>query len=589
MKIVRKMIAAVLILFLFAGLVTAVGCSGLSGSVDEGEPERDRFLKTDGELIRNDRGEGDEVYLRGVNAGGLCVIECWMNGFAKSSSETSSITVKDHKTATKALMERFGAEKTQELWAAYRENWWSEEDFKNCAEMGMNVIRLPFTYMTVDFAAIDSYEEAGKNYDFSILDEFVEGAAKYGLYTILDLHGAYGSQNGKDHSGEVQSPSEVDFYSNGWKMALTADLWRATAEHFKDNPNVAAYDLLNEPAETTGDSTLQTEKRHWDFLDMAYRAVREVDREHICIFESCWDGANLPHPSEYGWENCMYSFHHYSGKTGSDSFSEHVPTMNSKIAGIYSQEFGVPIQMGEFTCYEGEESWEYTLDIMNRYGWHWCNWTYKLNNTYGNSPWGIVRVETTEGNKVNAHTDSYDTIISKFENLRTTDSIKKYTFDSGRTLWDLIKQYCTEQTEYAPVYDGEGDYNIYIADSDSVLSLAQSSALGRETVVTDRNTAGEFTLVKHASLDGTYYVKCNGLYLSGSGVSDKTVLAAGATGGNAARFYLWKKSDGTYALSSYQTGEYWYFTNEDSQIYIGQRKVENAARFELFASGDSSQ
>ncbi|MBP5242139.1 MAG: cellulase family glycosylhydrolase, partial [Clostridia bacterium] len=157
--------------------------------------------------MKNARGE--EVTLRGVNAGGLGVVELWMNGFQYGGGD-DGIYCQDHYTLTQEFLSRFGEEKTKELWLAYQQNWWSDDDFKNCADMGMNVIRLPFTYMNVDFDAVTNFENAGKNYDFTMLDDFIDGAASHGLYVILDLHGAYGSQNGKDHSGQSKAANEVD-------------------------------------------------------------------------------------------------------------------------------------------------------------------------------------------------------------------------------------------------------------------------------------------------------------------------------------------------------------------------------------------
>lgn len=401
------------------------------------------FLKTDGDRVVD--ADGNSVILRGVNAGGLFVIEQWMNGFAKSSSDKSDIVCKDHKTVSKVFAERFGREKAQELWRVYSSNWWSAADFQNCADMGMNVIRLPFTYMNVDFGATFDYAEAGR-YDFSCLDEFVETAADYGLYTILDLHGAYGSQNGQDHSGESLPYTEVDFYSNEDMQGLTVDLWRALAKHFKDNNAVAGYDILNEPAEkiNADNDTCSTEERHFAVFDRIYDAIREEDEEHIVIFESCWEGYNLPQPSQYGWENCMYSFHHYSKCSDGQSYEKHCKSFDDKLANVAAQQFGVPLYMGEFTAYDSEEQWDYTLKLLNDNGWHWTSWTYKIDSSWGNSAWGIFCLTADAESKVNAHTDSYDAIVEKFRGLATTAQSPRSTFRSGRTLFELIAEYCKQ-------------------------------------------------------------------------------------------------------------------------------------------------
>lgn len=422
-----------------AAVAAAATCTAFAGCDRQEERVPLSFLHAEGEKVVNEQGE--EVYLRGVNAGGLCVIEPWMNGFANSWLEDSEIYCHDHKTVTLEFIERFGEDGAKELWAEYQKNWWSEQDFKNCAEMGMNVIRLPFTYMNVDFGAVVDYDRAGE-YDFSYLDWFVKTAEKYGMYTILDLHGAYGSQNGRDHSSEDLPVGGIDFYSNEKMMGLTADLWQAVAGHFADNSAVAGYDLLNEPGEKKDDANhvYSTEKRHWDALDKFYQAVREVDTEHITIFESCWEASNLPKPQTYGWENCMYSFHHYTDS--GLSADGHEKSFIDKLNSIEKANFGVPLYMGEFTCYESAEKWEKTLALMNDNDWHWTSWTYKLNATY-RSAWGILNIVAKNDDKVNAHLDDYDVIVEKFQNLKTTEDTFKSRVDDS-TVWEIIQKYCKE-------------------------------------------------------------------------------------------------------------------------------------------------
>ena len=383
------------------------------------------MVTTDGEKLVDE--QGNEVIMRGINAGGLFVTEHWMTGFNKSNPKN------DYLSLSRTFISRFGEEDTKQLWEEYRSNWWTDEDFENCAEMGINVIRLPFTYMNIDFAAITDLENAGQSYDFSALDEFVEAAAEHGIYTILDLHGAYGSQNGQDHSGQIfDTAEEVTFYENEQLISLTVKLWGALAEHFRTNSNVIGYDILNEPGEKAG----LTEKRHWDCFDRIYDAIRATGDRHIVIFESCWDGANLPQPSEYGWETCIYSFHHYSGDN--ISYEQFCESWDSKIAEIESWDFGVPLYMGEFTAY-GKEArwWDYALSLLNEHGWHWTSWTYKV---WGSMAWGVVNVPNDGAYKVNPDDDEYEDILAKFEHLDTSGCVR-YTFSDGRTLFDIISTY----------------------------------------------------------------------------------------------------------------------------------------------------
>ena len=240
------------------------------------------FIKAEGELLKT--AAGDTVYLRGVNVSSF-VTENWMLKIVKETVAEDGTTSRTYdRLITETWLKRFGLEKTKALWEEYRRNYFSDTDFQLLKDMGVNCIRLPITYMTVDLESVYDYNLAAYDYDFSAVDAFIEKAASYGIYTILDLHGAYGSQNGADHSGEFKDPKDIDFYYNEEMMQLTVDLWRAMAEHYKGNPAIAAYDILNEPAEhKVGGGTMTTTTRHWKFMDRLYDAIREVDKDHVVI------------------------------------------------------------------------------------------------------------------------------------------------------------------------------------------------------------------------------------------------------------------------------------------------------------------
>lgn len=389
---------------------------------------------------------GDKVLLRGVNAGGLCVPESWMNIFRKDYAD--NVEIRDQMTLNKIFLERFGVEKTKALWEEYKRTYWTKEDFEICKEMGINVIRLPFSYMDVDFDAVLDMDNAGKNYDFSFIENFVNTAAKYGIYTVLDLHGAYGSQNGQNHSGQyIADPADIDFYSNDRKKQLTVDLWKAVATRFKDNVYVAAFDILNEPAERLA-SGQQTTEKHWAFFNEIYQAIREIDKKHVIIFESCWSASQLPAPSKYGWTNCAYSMHEYTGTAS--SYEQNTTKMTSTINSWKAKKYNVPLFMGEFTCYFVARSWDYCLDLFEANNISFCSWSYKrtFSNAAGASGWNIVLVQRTEEERVDALNDSYETIIAKFQTQITKAGDKDlYPVPNDidetdqRTLFDIFKQH----------------------------------------------------------------------------------------------------------------------------------------------------
>ena len=315
------------------------------------------------------------------------------------------------------LANRFGASKRDELVSTYENNYWTTQDFDNCAEMGMSVIRLPFTYMNL-------CDDNGnlKSNAFDRLDWFVQNCSQRGMYVILDMHGAFGSQNGMDHSGEINDGKQL--YYNQSNKDKTLNLWKKIAEHFKGNPAVAAYDILNEP----GIKAAATYSLHWDFYNEIYNTIRSKDSNHIIIMESCWDADNLPRPSQYGWTNVAYEYHYYpwSAQNSSDAQKSY---FSSKVSDIANHNYGVPTFVGEFTCFEQAEGWKAAMSTFNGQGWHWTTWSYKVT---GNSSWGIYNHNPE---KVDIYNDSADTIKNKWSAVGTANGWK------NDKIYNLVKPY----------------------------------------------------------------------------------------------------------------------------------------------------
>lgn len=139
MKKIKKLVSMLLVFAMTFSVAISGKITGITQvSAREALGSND-FLKVNGTQIRKQKGTGDIVYLRGTNAGGWLVQEDWMNPTNAS----------DQKTMMTTLANRFGASKRDELVSTYENNYWTTQDFDNCAEMGMSVIRLPFTYMNL--------------------------------------------------------------------------------------------------------------------------------------------------------------------------------------------------------------------------------------------------------------------------------------------------------------------------------------------------------------------------------------------------------------------------------------------------------
>jgi len=119
----------------------------------------------------------------------------------------------------------------------------------------INTMRLAFKFAWDLNATADIF-------DFASMDAVINLLAQNGIKSILDHHGDYASQ--------MLNPNLIPS-------------WTELAAHYVENANVAAYELYNEPGISAGTVTkLQNAQGYHDLT----LAVRTIDPDHICIWES---------------------------------------------------------------------------------------------------------------------------------------------------------------------------------------------------------------------------------------------------------------------------------------------------------------
>jgi endoglucanase len=341
------------------------------------------FLKTNGTIIRNNAGTGDTVLLCGVNIGGWMLMESWMSPLSGAADEW---------TCRQTLTSRFGA---ATCWATYGALWDSflkESDFQKIANEGLNVVRMVIYYHNHMDENGNWRLKPDNTIDFSRLDWAVATAAKYGMYTILDLHGVPGSQNGQDHSGQIGTARVYD--DTAWQNK-TVKFWQGLAAHFNGNAAVAGYDLMNEPSKTfPSASGAEVFQLH----DKLYKAVRAVDPDHTVIILFCWNWTVAPNPTVYGWTNVVYEVHNYG-----DAVSNSVSWANA-----CRTAYRIPYYIGEFT-YSNASDYANALSQFTQNGIHWTPWTYKVKGS--GSSWGMY---TGGGTTPNVSSETSASIAQKW-------------------------------------------------------------------------------------------------------------------------------------------------------------------------------
>ncbi len=404
------------------------------------------FLKTVGTRVKEQNGSGAEVKLRGVNLGNYFIIEPWMLG-----NGTYQQQFPDDWT----IRQKMGSD-APGLIETYQQTYLQDVDFDNIMRTGSSVVRLPIYYR--DIREID--DQTGQwmpatQFNFAAVDRIVNLAADRGLYVLLDLHGAPGAQNNEFHAGRQgynklfsPDPLGVEYRER------TKELWRAIVDHYRDNPVIAGYDLLNEPVGVYAYSP-DDPAPLWTLYDQLYDIVRDADKgadaNHIVMMEGVWDWETLPKPSVYGWQNVVYQFHYYCqqppqgeqpvlGETCPNDPPESQITyqkafIDAKIANSRQSLYKVPAMVGEFNGYGQKAVWDYYFQKFNGQGWHWTPWSYKTHES--SSSWGLYThslygealpdFDNDTPEELQRKLQKYDTLLHHTPNDSLLNILKSYT------------------------------------------------------------------------------------------------------------------------------------------------------------------
>lgn len=333
--------------------------------------EDDNWLSVSGDQIINRK--GDTVCLRGFGLGGMLNMENFIDGYPANEE-----------SMREGLLKVMGEKKYKLYFDEFLKSYFTEPDAQYINSLGLNLIRIPVNYHHFED---DMNPGVIKEESFQYLDNVIELCAKYQIYTIIDLHALPGSQNQHWHSDNPTHVASFWIHKDFQDRAL--HLWEAIAERYKDQPWVAGYDLINEPADPTGEKVFPYYRRLRD-------AVRKIDPNHILFLEGDRYATDFSKFTEI-WDNVVYTNHDYA--TPGFNYSGDYPgitrgryfdkdTLESDF--LRKSEFmlshHVPIWVGEFgPVYSGnpaKDEMRYQvlkdqLAYYNKYRVSWCIWLYK--------------------------------------------------------------------------------------------------------------------------------------------------------------------------------------------------------------------
>lgn len=101
-----------------------------------------------------------------------------------------SLCMTDEYNVRNHLIRRFGESRTNEMIATFQDNYITEADIINIANMNMNFVRVPVYWM--DFALKDGTLRTDADSGFAQLDWLLEVCDENGIYVLIDFHGAPG-------------------------------------------------------------------------------------------------------------------------------------------------------------------------------------------------------------------------------------------------------------------------------------------------------------------------------------------------------------------------------------------------------------
>jgi endoglucanase len=324
------------------------------------------FLRAEGKRIVDESGE--PVILRGMGLGGWMLQEGYMLDLEGVGTQRSIHA---------RVAELIGPERADAFYQAWRDNHTTEADIEAMARWGFNSVRLPMHYALYTLP-VEQEPVAGKQTwveeGFRRTDELLAWAKANDLYLILDLHAAPGGQ-GNDINIADRDPATPSLWDDPRLQEKMIALWKELARRYKDEPHIAAYDIINEPnwgfadkddkngCKENGNAPLR------DLLVRTTRAIREVDKRHIIVIEgNCWGNNYRGVLDEGPWDdNLVISFHKYWNVTTRDSIADLL---------ALREKHDMPLWLGE----TGENSNDWfarTVALVEGEGIGWAWWPLK--------------------------------------------------------------------------------------------------------------------------------------------------------------------------------------------------------------------
>ncbi|CCK68759.1 glucan exo-1,3-beta-glucosidase KNAG_0B03180 [Huiozyma naganishii CBS 8797] len=207
-----------------------------------------------------------QISVQGITLGGWLVTEPYITPslYHKAINMVSQYNSTYHNMSQivdeYTLCQELGYDKAKDLLSEHFDTWITESDFKQIKDDGFNLVRIPIGYWAwkLDheenlYVGNATYEDpyVGEGLQLHYLNRALEWASKYELNVWIDLHGAPGSQNGFDNSGQRNFYNKLGWLSDMDTKVLTLNVWGAMFDEYLNGGNssnpIVGIEVMNEP------------------------------------------------------------------------------------------------------------------------------------------------------------------------------------------------------------------------------------------------------------------------------------------------------------------------------------------------------
>ena len=310
------------------------------------------FVQIDGKNLVKPNGE--RLYIQGTNLGNWLNPEGYMFGFSRTNSAWMIDLM---------MKEMVGPDATASFWQSFRQNYITKKDIEFITSQGANTIRLPFNYKLFT----DEYymgETTGKD-AFGLIDHVVDWCRETGLYLILDMHDCPGGQTGDNIDDGYGYPW---LFESERSQQLFCHIWQQIALHYKDEPVVLGYELMNEPIAHFFENKDSLNLLLEPLYKRAVNAIRQVDTHHIILLGGArWNSDFFMFTDWTFDDKIMYTCHRYGGPATAEAIKDYID---------FRDKTGLPMYMGEIG--HNTDEWQSQfVQVMKDNNIGYTFWPYK--------------------------------------------------------------------------------------------------------------------------------------------------------------------------------------------------------------------